>query len=88
MSVDQAAESCASVLGIQSDKAKDLSLFAKHQGFSCLGTWTRDECISLGGKLRSHELECRVIPFVNVVPESLLSEEVSVAAVDNVMMTY
>ena len=85
MSVDQAAESCASVLGIQSDKAKDLSLFAKHQGFSCLGTWTRDECISLGGKLRSHELECRVIPFVNV--GSVLSEKGSVAAVD-VMMTY
>ena len=85
MSVDQAAESCASVLGFQSDKAKDLSLFAKHQGFSCLGTWTRGECISLGGKLRSHELECRVIPFVK--GDSLLSEEVSVEAMD-VMMTH
>ena len=45
----------------------------------------------MGGKLISHELECRVIPFVKggvAVPDSLLSEEVSVAAVDNVMMTY
>jgi hypothetical protein len=73
MSIEHAAESCVDVLGIPSDKAHDMSLFAKHQGFSCLGTWTRDECLSMGEELVSRDLDCRVIPFHKgvVAPASL-----------------
>lgn len=63
MSVEHATYSCADVLGISSEKAHDISLFAKHQGFSCLGTWTREECLSMGEELASRDLDCRVIPF-------------------------
>lgn len=63
MTIEHAAESCIEILGIPSDKAQDLSLFAKHQGFSCLGTWPRDECLSFGEELSSRDLDCRVIPF-------------------------
>ena len=63
MSIEHAAGSCTEILGIHSEKAWDLSLFAKHQGFSCLGTWTREECLSMGEELISRNLDCRVIPF-------------------------
>jgi hypothetical protein len=63
MSIEFAAQSCSEILGIRSDKAWDISLFAKHQGFSCLGTWTREECLSMGDELSSRNLDCRVIPF-------------------------
>jgi hypothetical protein len=63
MSIEFAAQSCSEILGIRSDKAWDISLFAKHQGFSCLGTWTREECLSMGDELLSRNLDCRVIPF-------------------------
>ncbi|KAL7535863.1 hypothetical protein ACHAWF_005294 [Thalassiosira exigua] len=72
MSTELAAESCAGVLGIPSDKARDLSLFAKHQGFSCLGIWTREECLSMGEQLISRDLDCRVIPFNGGVVSEIL----------------
>lgn len=76
MSIENTAESCTNVLGIPSGKARDLSLYAKHQGFSCLGTWTREECLTIGEQLQSHDLDCRVIPFSggssvpNIISES------------------
>ena len=85
MSIEHAAESCSEILGIHSEKAWDLSLFAKHQGFSCLGTWTREECLSMGEELLSRNLDCRVIPFnggglLDMVPEdSYAPEDVSVS---------
>lgn len=45
------------------EKAHNLSLFAKHQGFSLIGTWTRDHCLLLGEKLVMEGLDCRVIPY-------------------------
>ena len=72
MSLDHAAASCADVLGMPPAKACDLSLYAKHQGFSTLGTWTREECLSMGEELASRDLDCRVIPFNGgIVTESL-----------------
>jgi len=84
MSIEHAAESCIEVLGIPSDKAQDLSLFAKHQGFSCLGTWSRDECLSIGEELINHDLDCRVIPVnddyvPDDVPESIAVDEETAA---------
>jgi hypothetical protein len=63
MSVEFAAQSCSEILGMRSDKAYDISLFVKHQGFGCLGTWTREECLSMGDELSSRHLDCRVVPF-------------------------
>eukprot|EP00579_Thalassiosira_antarctica_P015130 CAMPEP_0201944746 /NCGR_PEP_ID=MMETSP0903-20130614/53550_1 /ASSEMBLY_ACC=CAM_ASM_000552 /TAXON_ID=420261 /ORGANISM="Thalassiosira antarctica, Strain CCMP982" /LENGTH=260 /DNA_ID=CAMNT_0048487801 /DNA_START=528 /DNA_END=1311 /DNA_ORIENTATION=+ len=82
MSIENTAQSCTEILGIPSDKAQDLSLFAKHQGFSCLGTWTREECLSIGEELLSRDLDCRIIPFNGggVIPKSV--PESSVAAMD------
>ena len=74
MSLEHATNSCIEVLGMPSDKAHDISLFAKHQGFSNLGTWTRDECLSMGEKLISHDLDCRIIPFNGAVEPERLPE--------------
>lgn len=72
MSLDYAAKSCTDILGISMDTAQELSLFAKHQGFSRLGTWTREECLSMGEDLVSCDLDCRVIPFEGgMVPDSV-----------------
>ena len=63
VSVEDAALSTSEILGINYDQAYDMSLFARHQGFSTLGSWTREECLSLGEELLSNGLDCRVIPF-------------------------
>lgn len=63
VSVEDAAISTSEILGINYDHAYDMSLFARHQGFSTLGSWTREECLSLGEELLSNGLDCRVIPF-------------------------
>ncbi|GKY95481.1 hypothetical protein MPSEU_000509700 [Mayamaea pseudoterrestris] len=51
------------VLNMPELEAKDLSKFAQEQGLSCLGTWTREECLSLGRKLQLRDLVCRVVPY-------------------------
>ncbi|KAL7524688.1 hypothetical protein ACHAXR_000675, partial [Thalassiosira sp. AJA248-18] len=53
LSTEHSPKTITEVLRIPSGKGHDLSLFAKHQGFSCLGTWTREECLSLGEELLS-----------------------------------
>lgn len=72
VSVEDAALSTSEILGINYDQAHDMSLFARHQGFSTLGSWTREECLSLGEELLSNGLDCRVIPFnaAALVPEN------------------
>ena len=73
VSVEDAAMSTSEILGINYDHAYDMSLFARHQGFSTLGSWTREECLSLGEELLSNGLDCRVIPFNAggaIVPET------------------
>jgi len=60
------------------EKAHSLSLFAKHQGFSVIGTWTREDCLLIGDMLVKEGLDCRVIPFNSALPSSSLEEEVVV----------
>ena len=84
MSIDDASQSCTEILGIMPDRARDLALFAKHQGFGVLGSWTRDECMSFGEALRSRNLDCRVVPFGRgggLLP-SLLEAELGDAVMD------
>ena len=83
MSVEEVAKSLADTIpGIQFDKAHDLSMFAKYQGFSVLGSSTREECLSLGEKLLASKLDCRIIPYNrgSVVPESFPEETVVAVA--------
>jgi hypothetical protein len=63
MTIENVAETCTEILGIDANKAYDISLFVKHEGFSCLGTWTHTECLSLGKELVERDLDCRIVPF-------------------------
>ena len=52
------------VLDMPRTEAEELSRFSKDQGMSCLGTWPREECLSLGKQLQRRDIVCRVVPFV------------------------
>jgi hypothetical protein len=68
MSIENTAETCTEILGLPPDRARDLALYARHQGFGRLGTWARDECTSLGAALQFRDLDCRVVPFAGGLP--------------------
>jgi hypothetical protein len=51
------------VLAMPLLEATELSTFAKNEGMSCLGTWTREECLDLGKQLQVRDIVCRVVPF-------------------------
>ena len=55
-------ESFSRILGLSHEKAFETTSFARRQGFSCLGTWTRDQCLSIGKELQAQGFECRVVP--------------------------
>ncbi len=50
------------ILGYSQEQSLDVTTFARHQGFSNLGTWTRDECLNIGNQLRFQGFECRIVP--------------------------
>lgn len=52
------------VLAMPYEDAADAAVFAKENGISCVGTWTREECLSLGKELQNRDLCVRVVPFV------------------------
>jgi hypothetical protein len=60
--IEHVASSCVEVLNIPYDKAHELSMFAKYESFSVLGTWKRKDCISMGETLRGIGVECRIVP--------------------------
>jgi len=51
------------VLGMPEEEARDLTFMAKENGFSCLGTWEREECLRLGRQLQIRDCVVRVVPF-------------------------
>lgn len=51
------------VLGMPQEEATELSSMASENGFSCLGTWKREEALGLGRKLQIRDLAVRVVPF-------------------------
>lgn len=51
------------VLGIPEEEATELTQFAATNGFSCLGTWEREECLKLGKQLQIRDLVVRVVPY-------------------------
>lgn len=52
------------VLAMPRLEALELSKFAQDEGMSCLGTWPREECLSLGRQLQVRDIVCRVVPYV------------------------
>jgi len=53
------------ILGYSQEQSLDATTFARHQGFSNLGTWTRDECLNIGNQLRFQGFECRIVPVTS-----------------------
>lgn len=51
------------VLGMPSTDAYELSQFAYDNNMSCLGTWTREECLKYGKQLQNRDVICRVVPY-------------------------
>lgn len=51
------------VLEMPSDEATELSEFSYEHGMSCLGTWSREECLSLGRQLQVRDVVCRIVPY-------------------------
>lgn len=64
ITVSYVAGSLEYVLAMPYDEAVEQSRFAKQEGFSCLGTWPREECLSLGRQLQMRDIVCRVVPYV------------------------
>lgn len=45
------------------EDAMDASMVAQDFGMACLGTWSREECLTLGRQLRIRDLVVRVVPY-------------------------
>ena len=65
MTIQYAASSLQYVLSMPFSDAEELAEGAKSNGFSCLGTWTHKECLTLGVQLQQRDLVVRIVPFVN-----------------------
>ena len=63
ITVPYVASSLNYVLDMPTDEATELSQFSYDHGMSCLGTWPREECLSLGRQLQIRDIVCRVVPF-------------------------
>jgi hypothetical protein len=63
VTIPYVAGSLEYVLTMPRTEATELSRFAKMEGLACLGTWPRDECLTLGRQLQVRDIECRVVPF-------------------------
>jgi hypothetical protein len=64
MSVPYAAGALQMVLDMPEPEALEHAGFANKQGFSCLGTWRRDDALGLCEALRSRDLSVRAVPGV------------------------
>mmetsp|Transcript_24524 Transcript_24524/g.73607 ORF Transcript_24524/g.73607 Transcript_24524/m.73607 type:complete len:193 (+) Transcript_24524:132-710(+) len=82
MTVAYAAGALCLVLGMAERDAHEHSSFAMQQGFSCLGSWRRDECLQYCEQLSGRDVVVRAVPGVrgkqawqgspaNTSPESL-----------------
>lgn len=63
VTIQYVASSCSYVLSMPFDEAAELAAHAEKEGFSCLGTWSHEECVRLGGQLTNRDIVCRVVPF-------------------------
>jgi hypothetical protein len=63
ITVPYVAGSLEYVLNMPSTEATELAGFAEEEGMSCLGTWPREECLTLGKQLQVRDIVCRVVPY-------------------------
>lgn len=63
VTVPYVAGSLSYVLDMPDSEATEHAEFAEENGVSCLGTWTHQECLSLGGQLQVRDIVCRVVPY-------------------------
>jgi len=63
ITVKYVSNSVSYVCDIPEDDAFELTSMAALNGMSCLGTWKRETCLSLGRKLQNMDIVCRVVPF-------------------------
>ena len=63
ITVPYVAGSLHYVLEMPLDEATELSKFSYENGMSCLGTWPREECLSLGRQLQVRDIVCRIVPY-------------------------
>ena len=63
ITVPYVAGSLEYVLEMPPDEAVELTQFCHDNGMSCLGTWSREECLSLGKELQVRDIVCRVVPY-------------------------
>lgn len=63
VTVSYIAGSVTYVLGMPEDEARELTQMAADNGFSCLGTWEREECLKLGKQLQIRDCVVRVVPY-------------------------
>lgn len=64
VSINYVSGSLQFVLEMPYEDAVDAAQFAKDNGMSCLGTWSREECLKKGKELQMRDLCVRVVPFV------------------------
>merc|ERR1719491_1572426 len=64
ITVNYVAGCLSYVIDMSEQDGVEHSVFAEENGFSCLGTWIRKDCLSLGQKLQARDIACRVVPFV------------------------
>lgn len=64
ISVNYVSGALQFVLEMPYEDAVDATVFCKENGISCVGTWTREECLALGKELQNRDLAIRVVPFV------------------------
>jgi hypothetical protein len=64
ITVPYCAGSLEYVLNMPGAEATELSQAAEESGISCLGTWPREQCLTLGKQLQVRDLVCRVVPYV------------------------
>ena len=63
ITVPYVATSLTYVLDMPDGDANELSQSSHDNGMSCLGTWPREECLTLGRQLQVRDIVCRVVPY-------------------------
>ncbi|KAL7462830.1 hypothetical protein ACHAXS_003198 [Conticribra weissflogii] len=63
ITIEYVATSCAYVLTMPYDEAAEFAAHAQTEGFSCLGTWSRTQCLNYGKELQQRDLIVRVVPY-------------------------
>ena len=63
ITIKYVTNSVSYVCDIPEQDAFELTSMAAMNGMSCLGTWKRQTCLSLGKKLQNMDIVCRVVPY-------------------------